>query len=304
VSTSEGDVLYAAIDAKLTSVLGSLPVRPPWSERWRRLNHASSDEERLAVYRAIRDSGVLPDDAGFYLVSWQIDAIAGHRAEEALHHLDERLRSIESAHGLGEGEVWEPGEAPAEYQDVLENYRSAWAEIFAAELEKRGEPAIAALFRTDPEAFERRSETGRQFFHGARLPGDGEVPPWLDALVDAVGVSLTPESLMGPLGFAYREEDGFCEIDVYPTPVELVGGAEDGAVVSPAFSLDLEQLRAAFARVDDLGWNALGWADGGGPFIWVEGAYQGHELFLRVLAHAPEGEEPGAKVWIPPAGAE
>jgi hypothetical protein len=103
---------------------------------------------------------------------------------------------------------------------------------------------------------------------------------------------------MGPLALVSREEEGFWEVDVYPTPVELVGGADDGALVSPGFSLALEPLRSSFEQIDESGWNALGWPDDDGPFVWVEGAYQGHEVFLRVLARAPEGEEPGAKLRI------
>jgi hypothetical protein len=101
---------------------------------------------------------------------------------------------------------------------------------------------------------------------------------------------------MGPLGFRYVEEDEFWEVVVYPTPVELLGGTHDGAVVAPSFSLDLEGLRAAFDRVDDFSWNALGLNDPDGPYVWVEGDYRGHDVWLRVLAQAPEGEDPGMKL--------
>ena len=40
---------------------------------------------------------------------------------------------------------------------------------------------------------------------------------------------MTADSLTGPLGYRYGEEEGFWEVNVYPTPVELVGGA-GGAV--------------------------------------------------------------------------
>jgi hypothetical protein len=101
---------------------------------------------------------------------------------------------------------------------------------------------------------------------------------------------------MGPLGYWWREEEGLWEFTVFPTPVELVGGSVDGAVVAPGFHLDLEQLRAAFERVVDFGWNALGVVDPDGPYVWLEGIYQGQEIFLRVLAEAPEDEEPGLKL--------
>jgi hypothetical protein len=294
----ESDSVFAAIDAKLASVLGSLPARPSWCERWQCLGPESTEEERLAVYRAIRDSGLLPVDAGFYLVSWQVDAIAGRLAETSLGDLDARLKALEDAHGLEEGELWEPGEAPAEYEDLLRQYQQAWDEIFADQLDAHGEPEIAALFRAERAEYERRSEAGRQFFHGPRPAGEPDDGDWLDRLLEAVEVTLEPESPMGPLALVYREEEGFWEVDAYPTPVELVGGAEDGALVSPGFSLDLERLRSAFERIDGTGWNAFGWYDGDGPFIWVEGSFQGRDVFLRVLSQAPEGEEPGAKLRI------
>jgi hypothetical protein len=33
-----------------------------------------------------------------------------------------------------------------------------------------------------------------------------------------------------------------------------------------------------------------------GPHISVEGSFQGHEVFVQVLAYPPEDEEPGLKV--------
>jgi hypothetical protein len=62
------------------------------------------------------------------------------------------------------------------------------------------------------------------------------------ALVDVVAACLEAHSPMGPLGFRYLEEEALGELVVYPTPVELVGGAADGTVVVPGFSLDLQAL--------------------------------------------------------------
>src|SRR5882757_2010496 len=96
MSTGDRDFLYSAIDATLNGVVDLLPVKPGWFEPWRRLGPDSAEEERLAVYQAIRDSGVLPEEAGFYLVSWQVDAIARRLAESGLRHLDDRLKDIET----------------------------------------------------------------------------------------------------------------------------------------------------------------------------------------------------------------
>jgi len=117
---------------------------------------------------------------------------------------------------------------------------------------------------------------------------------WI-ALLEAVSACVEADSPMGPLGLRYREEDGFWGVGIYPTPVELVGGARDETLVAPGFSLDLEQLRSAFDAIVAFGWNALGLHDPDGPPVYVEGVYRGREVFPQVLARAPEDEEPGMK---------
>ncbi len=106
---------------------------------------------------------------------------------------------------------------------------------------------------------------------------------------------------MGPWVSSGGEKDGYWEVDIYPTPVELIGGAEDGAVVSPAFSLDPRIGSRAFEEVEDFGWTTIGWPDGNGPFVWIKGSYQGHELLLRILAQAPEGRSRVQKLRMPEA---
>ena len=119
---------------------------------------------------------------------------------------------------------------------------------------------------------------------------------WLGRLVDAVAGCMIADSPLGPLGYCWREEEGHWQVDIYPTPVELLGGAVDGEIVAPDFSLELEELRNLFDRVDAFHWQALGLNYPEGTHISIEGIYQGHEVFLQVLAYAPEDEEPGMKL--------
>jgi hypothetical protein len=74
-----------------------------------------------------------------------------------------------------------------------------------------------------------------------------------------------------------------------------VGGAVDGEIVGPDFSVNLEQLQTIFDQFDDFGWQAIGDGDPDGPHIWFEGIYRGREIYLRILARAPDDEEPGTK---------
>ena len=157
---------------------------------------------------------------------------------------------------------------------------------------------MAVLFEHDSEEFERRGEAGRCYFHGPLPQGDDEEDEleWLDELADIVAAQMTADSAMGPLKVRYCHEEGLREVVIYPTPVELVGGAVDGEVVSPGFSLDLEGLRAAFEQVVAASWSSIGLPHDEGPQLWVEGVFQGREVFLRILAYAPKGEAPGMKV--------
>jgi len=288
--------LYAAINANLAQFAADSRAQPPWHDAWFRLRPDSSEEEQLAVYQAIRDAGSLPEEAGFYLVSWQIDAITLHDAEEELRELEERLEEIRQQHGLEEDEFWSPGEGPPEYDQVQQQLHAAWDALYARKLDEFGEHAMALLLRSDRERYSQLSDAGRQFFHGLDHSGDDEDTDWLDDLLDAVAACVEPESPMGPLRLCAHNEEGFWEVTIYPTPVELLGGAHDGEVVVPGFSLDLEDLRAAFTSIAAFGWNALGLNDPEGPCISVEGVYQGREVFLQVLAQAPEDEEPGLKL--------
>lgn len=109
-----------------------------------------------------------------------------------------------------------------------------------------------------------------------------DVPAWLNALVEVVTDATTSHGVPGPLGFRYREEGGAWEVLVYPWPVELVGGAHDGSMVALCFSLDVEQIRSAFTRVDDVSWTAHAASpEDEGPCISFEGEYGGHEVWLR-----------------------
>ncbi|MEK6238513.1 MAG: hypothetical protein N2C14_27660 [Planctomycetales bacterium] len=283
--------LYAAINAKLTEIVESSPAPPDWHDAWMRLRTKTPEEERLHVYQAVRDSGCLPDEAGFHLVVWQIDAMSSEIAASELRELDERMDEIDREQGLEDGRT-ETGERSEEYDQVLDKYHVAWDRIFLRELAKHGETHAAELYCADPDEFDCRSKTGQAFFHDAT---EEEMPDWLHDLVAAATACMTV-SAPGPAGVRYREEDGFYELMLYPTPVELVGGADDGSMVSPLFSVDLEQLRGVMDRVVDFGWEAHGHPGHDGPHVWLEGSQAGHDVLLRVLAFAPEDEEPGSKM--------
>ncbi len=121
---------------------------------------------------------------------------------------------------------------------------------------------------------------------------------WIEALVDTVSACIEAHNPMGPLEFWYGTEEEITQLIIFPTPVELVGGSVDGAVVVAGFSLDLHTLQAAFERLDAVTWQAhsLGPYDFEGAHLSLEGVYQGQEVWLRILPNPPEETEPGLRL--------
>lgn len=291
--------LHAGIHAKLESIVEASSTPPPWLDAWLELGTESTDQERLAVYKAVRDADSVPADAGFFLVAWLLDVMTDERAEKGLRETEARLDAIRQKHGLDEDAPADTDDAPAEYREAMQQSHDAWDALYVATLEEYGEHDLARLFREDHQQFVQLYETGRQFFYGPEEDDDedeGDDDDWLDELHDAVSACVEADSPMGPMGLRYREEDGLWDVWIYPTPVELVGGADDGEVVVPGFALDLDGLRAAFESVAAFGWNALGLIHPEGPHVYVEGVFEGREVYLQVLAYAPEGEKPGLKL--------
>lgn len=288
--------LHAAIDARLAEVAAASPTPPSWHEAWSGLSPRSTDVERLAVYRAVRDAGAVPEEAGLFLVAWLLDVMTDARAEEGLRECEQRLEAVRRRFGLGEDAPVDSDDVPAEYREALRQAHNAWDALYVHTLREFCEHDMARLFQTDPERFDRLYEAGRQFFHGTEGADDTEGDDWLDKLYEALLGCVEADSPMGPMGLRSWEEEGFWEVWVYPTPVELVGGRHDGEVVVPGFSLDLQQLRDVFASVAAFGWNALGLNWPQGPHVYVEGVFQGREVYVQVLARAPADEEPGLRV--------
>src|SRR6516165_10172834 len=126
--------LHAVIDARLSAIASSLPQAPPWNEPWLRLGSESTWEERLFVCQTVQNSGSIPAEAGYFLVSWIIEdlAIVGE---------SERVDSLA-------------------FMNRRESLRAS-DRCFATLLDQHGEHEMAKRFRTDPLGHARRREVGR-----------------------------------------------------------------------------------------------------------------------------------------------
>ena len=121
-------------------------------------------------------------------------------------------------------------------------------------------------------------------------------PEPLEQLIQTISDCLEAHSEMR-LGFRYWEEDDVTQLMVHPLSVELIGGADDGSILLPGFSLDIHSLAIAFDQIHAIYWISQGFtpSDPEGAHLSIEGHYHGKSMWIRIMAAAPNDEAPGMK---------
>ncbi|AGC41677.1 hypothetical protein MYSTI_00319 [Myxococcus stipitatus DSM 14675] len=145
-------------------------------DRWRglatrllELGDDAMDAQLLVAFRAAREEGVVPPDAGFFLVAHILTAMADEALTEMprVQRLALELDLMEREYGMLDG-VWCDDEesAPEDWEALCAEYEAACDEARAAFFSAYGEEDMARLYLEDRVCFHRRFESGRRFFHG------------------------------------------------------------------------------------------------------------------------------------------
>lgn len=117
-------------------------------------------------------------------------------------------------------------------------------------------------------------------------------PAWLDELANAMASEFHALGLPAPVGCHYFENtvEELWEVALFVGATEIVGGKRDGVRRNGRFGVSLLRLSELFSRIDDIYWQAtsLGRDDELGPHISIEGEYQGHAVWVRILARPPQ----------------
>jgi hypothetical protein len=125
-------------------------------------------------------------------------------------------------------------------------------------------------------------------------------PEWLSALADLIAEAIIGVDAPAPLGchFFHNESVDQWEITLFPGATEIVGGRHDGRVKPSPFALDLARLSWVLNDVERFHWqtHSLGDSDDLGPHVSLEGTYEDHNVWLRILAEAPEQFPIGRRV--------
>ncbi len=117
-------------------------------------------------------------------------------------------------------------------------------------------------------------------------------PHWLTELADKVATQLEGVDQLSPIGchYYYDTDQEKWEVSLFAAKTETVGGQFDGVVTSSNFTIDLQNIPPIFSKVQSFRWQALpyGVRDELGPHLSIEGYYEGHLVWLRILANAPK----------------
>ena len=126
------------------------------------------------------------------------------------------------------------------------------------------------------------------------------LPAWIEQLTVSVIERIQPIDLMAPIGchVFHDLELNEWELTLFAARTEVVGGRCDGKITSSKFVLDLKELGELFSTVTRIQWqsHSIDQDDELGPNVSVEGMYDGHRVWLRILANSPERFETGRYV--------
>ncbi len=119
---------------------------------------------------------------------------------------------------------------------------------------------------------------------------DNPPPAWLADLSDRV-IALTSAAVpLASVGCHFQSVEDVWEVTLFAGATETVGGSRDGAWSDPPFSVDLVGLPACFDELHQMWWQTqpLGEDDDLGAHLSAEGLVEGHKVWLRIKAHAPD----------------
>lgn len=161
---ADDDFVLDLDDAVLAELEGT-----PFEAEAAKLDADMPMEDRIKIYQHLRGAGAIPEDAGFFLVAWAVETVAEERVDELYHkQYAARFEHLAEEHGLDAEmlAVMDKEELPEEFRALEMELAKAIDALTVATFQAFGEHKMAALFTSDPDAFDERYDAGYAHFFG------------------------------------------------------------------------------------------------------------------------------------------
>jgi hypothetical protein len=132
-----------------------------------------SKKTKLSFFRELRSLGVLPEEATFFLIDWDVtkDVPDRYDSHPGICRVQEEMDAIEERHFRGRTDsCFLPGKAPKRYQILNVKWERLVRELHADVLRKAGEHEMADLYLKDRGMHEKTYIAGRDYFHAEFAP--------------------------------------------------------------------------------------------------------------------------------------
>jgi hypothetical protein len=154
--TEEDRKRLAEIIAKIKSLTKKIQQREAWFQQLKNLeyqtvasNKRPDKEGRIPVYQAVREAGVIPEEAAFFLIAYTLEWIAEDRV---MAEFQRRMDLASQATSLSEQKTLMDENDGYERRILLETFREF------------GEHDMADMYENQRAQFEKIKIAGRRFF--------------------------------------------------------------------------------------------------------------------------------------------
>ena len=123
-------------------------------------------------------------------------------------------------------------------------------------------------------------------------------PHWLSTFANSVAAHIYSFDDLSPLGCHFQKVDHVWEVTVFASHTEIVGGSRDGRILQSSFTVDIQKILDEFSHVESVTWQSqtIDRQDELGAHLAIEGRHEDKNIWLRVIAKAPQKFGAGRRV--------
>lgn len=238
-----------------------------------RLPAGSLPEAFLPIFRRIRDTGVLHDDIGLYLIARQVKQITEYRLAEKA----ESPKGSDSSTVSSSSTSAQAGKVGAVSLDPSRVFADTFRECGEEPLAERYENDLADFQRAYTDGFRRLCQGSLQF-SGSHIPG-----PWIEDLLDAALSGAASDHSDIELEASLAEDDGLPTIVIDFVPSVCTEGHHAGEHPRRVSAVvDCKAVIDQFTQIESVSWQAMPFSYMHTVCVRIVGLYYNERVAVRI----------------------